>query len=392
MTERRTVYLDHSASTPTDPRVVETMMPFFTEIYGNPSSAHSFGRQAEAAVETARETVARLLNAQPSEIVFTSGGSEGDNLAIRGAAWAARKQGRGNRILTLPVEHSAVGKTIAQLADIMGFEQTVVPVNSYGIVDEDVFRRACVPGVVLASVMAANNEVGSVQPLRPLADMVHAGEAWLHTDAVQAAGQIPLDVRALDVDLLSLSAHKFYGPKGVGALYIRKGIDLIPSQSGGSHEDGRRAGTHNTAFIVGLAKALELSHDEMDEHVRHFQMMRDLLIDAVLARIPGTELTGHPTQRLPAHASFVIDGVESSTLVMHLDVRGIAASGGSACKTGNPEPSAVLLAMGLSPKKAMGSLRLSVGRQTTEADIDYVVDTLLDVVEKLRNLNSEWIR
>ncbi len=392
MAIRRSVYLDHAATTPVDPRVVEAMMPYFTDVYGNPSSAHSYGRLAEAAVEAARETVARILNAQPAEIVFTSGGSEGDNLAIRGAAWAARRQGRGNRIVTLPVEHSAVSKTVDQLADLMAFEQVIVPVDAHGQADVEAFRAACVEGTVVASVMAANNEVGSIQPLRELVAIAHAGGAWLHTDAVQAAGQIPLDVQALGVDLLSLSAHKFYGPKGVGVLYVRKRIDLIPSQSGGSHEEGRRAGTHNTAFIVGLAKALELASDEMDEHVQHYQMLRDQLIEGVLARVPGSRLTGHPAQRLPNHASFVIDGMESNTLIMHLDLRGIAASGGSACKTGNPEPSDVLLAMGFTPQEALGSLRLTVGRQTTEADVEYTVATLTEVVEKLRNLNSEWIR
>jgi len=389
MPSRRSVYLDHAATTPADPRVVEAMMPYFTEIYGNPSSAHSFGRKAEFAVETARETVARILNCKPSEIVFTSGGSESDNLAIRGAAWTARHQGRGQHILTMPVEHSAVAKTVEQMAEVMGFEQTILPVDQYGMLDIAAFNQACRPDTTVASLMLANNEVGSLLPIPAFAETAKQHRILLHTDAVQAAGQLPLDVQALGVDMLSLSAHKFYGPKGIGALFVRDGIELTPSQSGGSHEEGRRAGTHNTAFIVGLAKALELAYGELDEWVAHYQAMRDQLIDGVLSRVPGAYLTGHPTQRLPSHASFIMDEVDNGTLIMHLDMRGVAASGGSACKTGNPEPSGVLLAMGYSAKEAASSLRLTVGRQTTAEDVDYAVEMLVETVEKLRQLTRE---
>jgi cysteine desulfurase len=389
MPARRTVYLDHSASTPTDPRVVEAMLPYFTEVYGNPSSAHSFGRQAEDAIETARETVARVLNCKPAEIVFTSGGSEADNLAIRGAAWSARQHGRDSHLLTLPVEHSAVGKTVEQLTQVMGFGSTVLPVDRFGLVDVDDFIAASRPGSTVASIMYANNEVGSIQPIPQLASAARERGICFHTDAVQAGGQLPLDVQSLGVDMLSLSAHKFYGPKGVGLLYVREGVELIPSQSGGSHEEGRRAGTHNTPYIVGMAKALQLAYEELDQHTAHYRALRDQLIDGVLSRVSSAQLSGHPEQRLPSHASFVIEGVDSSTLIMHLDARGIAASGGSACKTGSPEPSGVLLAMGYSPKEALGSLRLTVGRQTTPEDVDYAVDVLVDVVEKLRKLNRE---
>ncbi|MBZ0277592.1 MAG: cysteine desulfurase [Anaerolineae bacterium] len=391
MTTRRLVYLDHSASTPVDPRVLEAMMPYFSEVYGNASSAHSFGRQAEYAIETARETVARVLNCKPGEVVFTSGGSESDNLALRGAAWIARQQGRGSHLITMPLEHSAVSKTMNQLADVMGFEQTILPVDHQGLVYPEDLAAAIRSDTALASIMYANNEIGTIEPLPVLAAQAHEHGVLFHTDAVQAAGQLPLDVQALGVDLMSLSAHKFYGPKGVGVLYVREGIELVPSQSGGSHEEGRRAGTHNTPFIVGLAMALELAYAELDMHNAHYRMMRDRLIDGVLRRVPGVELSGHPDLRLPSHASFVFDGLDSGTLVMHLDMKGVAVSGGAACKTGNPEPSGVLLAMGYDEHQAVGGLRLTVGRQTTEADIDYAIDVLVECVATVRKLRRETI-
>lgn len=386
--QRRTVYLDHSASTPTDPRVVEAMMPYFTEVYGNATSIHSFGRQAEQAIEDARETVARVLHCRPSEVIFTSGGSESDNLALRGAAWMARQHGRGKHLITTPIEHNAVIKTIGQMATVMGFDQTVLPVDSVGLVSLDDFTGALRDDTILASVVYANNEVGTVQPIRALALAAQERGVLFHTDAVQAAGQLTLDVEALGVDMLSLSAHKFYGPKGVGALYVREGIDILPAQSGGSHEDGRRAGTHNTPFIVGMAKALELAYAELEIRAAHYQTMRDLLIDGVLTCIPNAQLSGHREQRLPSHASFIFEGVDGNTLLMHLDLKGIAASSGSACKTGNPEPSGVLLAMGYTPQAALGSLRLTVGMQTSEDDIAYTVDVLKETVAKLYHLRE----
>jgi cysteine desulfurase len=386
MTPRRNVYLDYSASTPTDPRVVEAMMPYFTEVFGNPSSIHSFGRKAEQAVEDARETIARIMNCLPSEIVFTSGGSESDNLALRGAAWTARQQGRGLHLVTTPVEHPAVGKTVDQLAEVMGFERTVLPLDRYGLVNVEDFAAACRQGTTIASIIYANNEVGTIEPVARLSAIAGEHGVLFHTDAVQAAGQLPLDVQVLGVDMLSISAHKFYGPKGVGALYVRRGVELIPSQSGGSHEGGRRAGTHNTPFIVGMAKALELTYDELDERTAHYQTLRDQLIDGILSRAPNAQLTGHPQQRLPAHASFIFDGLDGNTLLMHLDMNGVAASSGSACKTGNPEPSEVLLAIGYSPEQALGSLRLTVGRDTTSDDIDYAVGVIARAVEKLHRI------
>ncbi len=363
------------------------MQPWFSQAYGNASSAHGPGRQAERAIEDARETVARVLNCQPQEIVFNSGGTEGDNHAIRGGAWLMRQAGRGAHLVSNPTEHSAVNETMAQLAEVQGFTHTLLPVDRYGCCSLADFESACQPDTALASVMLANNEVGNLQPVPALAMAARARDVLFHTDAVQAAGQLPLDVQALGVDLLSISAHKFYGPKGVGALYIRSGLPLLPSQTGGGHEDGRRAGTHNTPLIVGLAKALELADSEREQHVAHYQHMRNMLIDGVLAALPGVALSGHPQERLPGHASFVLDGIDSSMLLMHLDVNGVAASGGAACKTGSPEPSPVLLALGFSEQQAIGGLRLTVGRSTTEEDIEYAVNTLANSVVKLRQLD-----
>ncbi len=386
MSPRRTVYLDHSASTPCDPRVVEAMMPYFSEVYGNSSSSHSFGRKAEIAIDNARETLARVLNCKPNEVIFTSGGSESDNLAVRGAGWMGRAQGKGAHLITTPVEHSAVSAPIKQMTGLQGFKSTFLPVSSEAWVDPEDLAVALRDDSTLVSVIYANNEVGTIAPIPQLAEQAHARGALFHTDAVQAAGQLTLDVQALGVDMLSLSAHKFYGPKGVGALYVREGIDLVSAQAGGSHERGRRAGTHNTTFIVGMAKALEITHAERENRIAHYRAMRDQLIDGVLSRVPDAILTGHREHRLPSHASFIIPGVDSSKLMMHLDMRGVAASGGSACKTGNPEPSGVLLAMGYSPEDATGSLRLTVGLHTTEEDIDYAVSAVQESVEKLRAL------
>ncbi|MDX2140494.1 MAG: cysteine desulfurase family protein [Chloroflexota bacterium] len=388
MNTRRSIYLDYAATAPTDARVVEAMLPYFSEIYGNSHSAHSIGRRAEHAIEDARETIARVLNCKPGEVIFTSGGSESDNLAVRGAAWWAREQGRRTHLITTPVEHSAVIRTVNQLADLMGFEQTILPVDSTAMIDSEEFAGALRDDTALASVMYANNEVGTIQPLPTLAKMAHERGALLHSDAVQAAGQLTLDVQVLDVDMLSLSAHKFYGPKGVGALYVREGINLVPSQSGGSHEEGRRAGTLNTPGIVGMATALKLAYDEHDARVAHYRLMRDMVIDGILARVPGASLTGHPSQRLPAHASFVFDGVDANMLLMHLDLKGIAASSASACKTGNPEPSGVLLAMGYERRLASSSLRLSVGLHTSEEDIAYAVAMVTECVGKVRMFAS----
>ncbi len=388
MSQPRIVYLDHAATTPVDPRVLQAMLPYFGEVYGNPSSIHRLGRAAEQAVEDARETVARILGCQPGEVVFTSCGSESDNLALRGTVLARRHNGQGSHLITTPVEHPAVGKTARQLADLLDVDLTLVPVDEHGRVDPEDVAAACRVDTALVSVMYANNEMGTIQPLPQIAALAHQKGVLLHTDAVQAAGQLPLNVHALGVDMLAISAHKFYGPKGVGALYVREGIELVPSQSGGSHEGGRRAGTHNVAFIVGLARALELAYEEAEAHNAQYRRHRDRLIEGILSRVPDARLTGHPEQRLPNNASFVFRGVDGNALLMHLDLKGIAASSGSACKTGNPEPSGVLLSMGIEPEWALGSLRLTVGRQTTDADIDYALAVIPQAVETLRKLEA----
>jgi cysteine desulfurase len=387
------VYLDHAATTPTDPRVVEAMIPYFSEVYGNPSSSHRFGRQAEKAVETARGTIAKLLNVSRKEIIFTSCGTESDNLALRGTILAARAKSPDVRVhlITARTEHHAVSHTADQLRDVMNIDVTFLPVTHEGVVTTEALSTALshnssgdlTNSLTLVSIMTANNECGTIQPIRELAEVAHAHGALFHTDAVQAGGQLPLDVKALGVDMVSLTAHKFYGPKGVGLLIVREGIDLVPSQSGGGQEAHRRAGTHNVPLIVGMAKAMELAYADLESSVAHYTRLRNRLIDGVLTGIPGAQLTGG-SHRLPNHASFVFEGVNGNTLLMHLDMAGICASSGSACNTGNPEPSEVLLAMGYPPELALGSLRLTVGRQTTDEHIDAVLNVLPDAVAKLR--------
>lgn len=385
----RDVYLDYSASTPVDPRVLEAMTPYFSDVFGNPSSAHRFGRAAERAIEDARATVAGLLNCRPSEIVFTGGGSESDNLALRGAAWHARDRSLPSRVITSPVEHSAVTETAAQMRRLMRFETEIVPVDRYGLIDVEAFAAACARGGAIASIIYANNELGSVNDLPQLSAIARRNNILLHTDAVQAGGQLPLHVEELGVDMLSLSAHKFYGPKGVGVLYVKDGIALASALTGGGHEDGRRAGTHNTPFIVGLARALELAYRDSEARTLRFQALRDRIIRSVLQRVPGAELSGHPARRLPSHASFIIPGIDANALLLHLDMMGVAAGSGSACKTGNSEPSDILLAAGYTEAEAKCGLRLSVGLHTSPEDIDYAVDALVKAVGRIRQLNRE---
>ena len=390
MRKRRQVYLDHSASTPLHPRALEAMRPYFGEVYGNSSSAHQQGRSAERAIEEARERVAAILNCQPAEVIFTGGGSESDNLALRGAGWRARQLGKSPRLITTPVEHSAVTNTVLQMQSLMGFAADFVAVDACGLVDAAAFERACEQGGAVASVIYANNELGSVNDLPRLAEIARRRGIPLHTDAVQAGGQLSLDVQRLGVDMLSLSAHKFYGPKGVGILYIRDGVELVSALTGGGHEAGLRAGTHNTPGIIGLATALELAHQENEERVARFACLRDQLIDGVMRDVPEAELSGHPTCRLPSHASFVLPGIDANALLMHLDMWGIAASSGSACKVGDPEPSAILLAVGYAPEAAKCGLRLSVGLGTTPEGIDYAIEVLAEAARKLRKMNRQW--
>ncbi len=362
------------------------MMPFWTDFYGNPSSAHAHGRDAGFALDEARRTVADLLGARPSEIVFTGCGSESDNLAVRGVMWDARLRGRGNHLITSCIEHEAVLETAVQLRDLFGFDVTILPVDEYGRVSPDDVWVAMRPDTVLVSIMAANNEIGTVQPILEIGAIAHEHGALFHTDAVQAGATTRWNLAQMPIDLLSLAAHKFYGPKGVGILYVREGIRLVSALTGGGQEDGRRSGTVNVAFAVGAAQAFQLAQAQLDERVAHDIALRDYLIAGVLAVIPGNgiRLTGHPTERLPHHASFALSGLSGNDLLIHLDMAGFSASSGSACKTGNPKPSAILQAIGLGEAWTLGGLRFTVGAQNTLADIDALIKGLPRVVSQVQ--------
>ncbi len=387
--EKRTIYLDHAATTAVDPRVVEAMLPYFTERYGNPSSIHHKGREAQKALEDARRTVAEILGCEPREVIFTGCGTESDNLAIRGVALAARHQ-RGvarPHIITSPIEHHAVGHTCEQLERFFGCEVTYLPVDEHGLVSPAELERAIRPDTVLVTIMYANNEVGTIEPIAELAAVAHAHGIPFHTDAVQAGGSLDLNVDRLGVDLLSLSAHKFYGPKGVGVLYQRQGTAMLPAQTGGAHERNRRAGTENVPYIVGLARALELAVGEQAEENARLIRLRDRLIAGVLERIPYSRLTGHPTQRLPNSASFAFEFVEGESVLLLLDAEGICGSSGSACTSAEVEPSHVLTAMCVPPETAHGSLRLTLGRENTDQDVDRVLEVLPPIIQQLRDMN-----
>ncbi|HUF37265.1 MAG TPA: cysteine desulfurase family protein [Anaerolineales bacterium] len=379
-------YLDYAATTPVHPAVLEAMQPYFAEHFGNPSSIHRWGQRAEHAVETARERIAACLRAKPEEIVFTSCGSESDNLALRGAAFAARRERGANHLLVSPVEHHAVSHTAEQLAAVHGFELEYLPVDKFGRVDPETVAARLRPDTALVSVILANNEIGTINPIREIAAVCRPAGVPLHTDAVQAGAHLRIDVEALGVDLLALGAHKFYGPKGVGALYIRKGTPLVPAQTGGGQEGGRRAGTSNVPYIAGMAAAFDLAQEDLERHAAHVRPLRDRLIGSVLETIPGSALTGDPVDRLPNHASFVFKGVDGNALLASLDAAGYACSSGSACKTGLPEPSEVLLALGLSPEWALGSLRVTLGSGTTADEISGFLSVLPEAVGSLRRL------
>lgn len=374
------VYLDHAATTPLRPEVLDAMQPYLTEHFGNASSLHGAGRRARLGLDEARETVARLLGAKPREIVFTGGGTEADNLAIKGAAWAASARGR--ELVISSVEHKAVTQSAAVM-ERFGFAVTWLSVDRYGTVDPAAVESAIRDHTALVSVMYANNEVGTVQPVAEIGAICRARKALFHVDAIQAAGYLALDVDALGADLLSLSAHKVNGPKGVGALFVRQGTPLLTQLSGGSQERQRRAGTENVAGIVGFARALELAQQERVTEAARLTQLRDRLI-AELTALPGVQLTGHPTERLPNNASFVVDGLEGGDLVAALDLEGIAASTGSACTTGAADPSHVLLAMGIQPAAAHGSLRLTLGHGSSEEDVRLTVEAMGRVLERVR--------
>ncbi len=386
MNGRKRIYLDYAATTPVDPRVLEAMLPYFSENFGNPSSVHFFGQAAEAALESARESLARSLNCRPQEVLFTSCGSESDNLALRGAALAARRRSGANHLLVSPVEHHAVSRTAEQLARLFGFELEWLPVDGTGRVDPQAVAQRLRPDTALVSVIYANNEIGTVNPIAEIGALCRARGVAFHSDAVQAAAYLPVDVQALNVDLLALGAHKFYGPKGVGALYVRQGTELVPSQTGGGQEFGLRAGTSNLPYIAGMAEALRLAQEEREARAARLTPLRDGLIGRILEEIPDSRLTGHPDARLPNHASFVFAGVDGNALLQVLDVEGYACSSGSACKTGSPEPSEVLTALGLDREWALGSLRVTMGAATTADEIQAFLITLPQVVARMRRL------
>ena len=381
--------MDYAATTPVHPEVVQAMLPYLTERYGNPSSIHSFGQEARAAVEEAREKVASLIGARPDEIVFTGGGTEADNFALKGVAYALR--GKGDHIVTSSVEHHAVLE-VCKFLEKEGFKVTYLPVDRYGMVDPEDVRRAITERTVLVSVMHANNEVGTVQPIAEISEIAHERGVYFHTDAVQTAGHIPVDVDELGVDLLSMSAHKLYGPKGVGALYIRKGTRIASFVHGGEQERGRRAGTENVPGIVGFGKAAELAESEREAEATRLSGLRDRLIEGILERIDYVHLNGHPTRRLPNNVHISVEFVEGESMLLNLDLEGIAASTGSACSSGSLEPSHVLLAMGLSHELAHGSLRFTMGRWTAAGDVDRVLEVLPNVVSKLRAMSPLYRR
>ncbi len=385
------VYLDHSATTPVSPKALEAMLPYFSETYGNASGIYSQGRKAKHALEGARHTVAGILNAKPSEIVFTSCGSESDNMVLRGVVWQElqRKTNRNksHHLIVSAIEHKAVIDTARQLADFFSLDLTILPVDGTGRVDPDDLRAAIRPDTLLVSIMAANNEIGTLQPIAELAAVSRDQSVPFHTDAVQAPGHVSLDVQAQSIDSMALSGHKFYGPKGVGVAYICSALSLTSAQTGGGHEGKHRAGTENVAGIVGLATALREAEDMRPSEAPRLSALRDRLLQAIPTLIPGTRISGHPTERLSHHASFIFKGIEIQGILMGLDMAGIAASSGSACTSAAQTPSSVLTAMGVSAADAVGHLRLTLGRSTTDADIDYLLETLPPLVARLRKLS-----
>lgn len=378
------VYLDYAATAPTDPEVIKAMEPYFFEKFGNASSLHSFGQEAKKALEDAREKVAAFLGADAQEIIFTSGGTESDNFAVIGTAFA--RQAKGNHIVTSAIEHHAVSETVKFL-EKKGFQVTVVGVDKDGLVDPADVKKAITGKTILVSVMHANNEIGTIQPIAEIGRITREKEIYFHSDAVQTVGHIPVNVDELNVDLLSLSGHKFYGPKGVGVLYIRKGTRIERFLHGGDQEFGKRASTHNIPGIVGLARAIELCREKMPEETRAQIKLRDKMIKEIPEKIPEVMLNGHPTQRLPNNVNFSIKYIEGESMLLNLDMAGIAASTGSACTSSSLEPSSVLLAIGRPHEIAHGSLRFTLGRWSKVGDVDYLLENLPPIVKKLRQMS-----
>lgn len=383
------VYMDHAATTYTKQEVLDEMMPFFNQYFGNPSSVHQFGREVKKHVDNARIQVAKALGALPEEIYFTAGGSEADNWALKGIAYA--NKAKGNHIITSTIEHPGMLETCKYL-EKEGFKVTYLPVDEYGLISLQALEEAITKDTILISIMYANNEIGTVQPIIEIGKLAKEKGIYFHTDAVQAVGSIKIDVKEQNIDMLSLSAHKFYGPKGIGAFYIRKGVKIINLIHGGHQERGRRAGTENVPGIIGLGKAIEIADNKLEENTKRICALRDRLIKGVMEKVPYTRLNGHPEKRLPGNTSFCFEFIEGESLLLNLDMKGIAGSSGSACSSGSLDPSHVLLAIGLSHEIAHGSLRLSLGDLNTEEDIDYVLEILPPIVDRLRQMSPLYER
>lgn len=381
----RRVYLDHNATTPVRDEVIEAMLPFFRDRFGNASSIHTFGQEAKAPVEEARTQVAALIGARSGEVYITSGGTESDNLAVKGVAYANRD--RGNHIITTQIEHSAVLNS-CRFLEHEGFTITYLPVDGDGLVDPDDVARAITDRTTLITIMHANNEIGTIQPIDEIGAIARERGVYFHTDAVQSAGKFPINVEVTPIDLLSISAHKLYGPKGVGAIYIRKGTKIEAIAHGGHHEGNMRSGTENTTGIIGLGKAVELSIAEMDTEARRLTRMRDRLQQHILNEIEDVRINGHPTRRLPGTLNVSFPAAEGESLILSLDLKGIAVSSGSACTSGSIEPSHVLMALGLDPQTALSSLRFSFGRDNTMDDVDHVMAYLPKIVTRLRGISA----
>lgn len=383
----KTIYLDNNATTKTDEEVVKAMLPYMVENYGNPSSIYRIGRENRKAIEDAREEVAKVLKCEPSEIYFTSGGSESDNMAIKGIAHSNIK--KGNHIITSKIEHPAVLETCKQL-EKEGFEITYVNVDENGIIDLEELKNSIKPTTIIITIMFANNEIGTIQPIEQIGKIAKQNNILFHTDAVQAIGNIDIDVKKLNIDSLSLSAHKFYGPKGVGALYVKKGIQFERIIDGGHQERSKRAGTENVAGIVGLGKAIKLAYENLDEKNERIRALRDYYVEQVEKKIPYIKINGDIERRLPGNSNISFRFIEGEGLLLNLDLKGICASSGSACTSGSLDPSHVLLAIGLPHEIAHGSLRISIGKDNTKEEIDYVIDNLIDIVNKLRDMSPLW--
>ncbi len=386
------IYLDYAATTPLDPRVLKTMLPYFDEVFGNPSSVHRYGQQAEAVVDSARETVAAALDCHPTEIIFTSCGSESDNLALRGAALSMRQKTGAKWLLTSKAEHHAVSKTAEQLKKLYGFQVEWLELDKHGVVTPEAVEKVICNETAIVSVIYANNEIGTINPIKEIAEVCRHHGVLFHTDAVQATAYLPVNVQSLGVDLMSLGAHKFYGPKGIGVLYVREGTPLVPSQTGGGQEFGLRAGTQNVPYIAGFAEALRLAEEERASRAATLVPIRNRIIGTVLEEIPNSRLTGHPEKRLPNHASFAFKGVDGNLLLTLLDAAGFACSSGSACKSGDPEPSEVMEAIGLPKEWGIGSLRITLGVGTTPAHADALLKAMPRLVEQARKLVSSKYR